>query len=103
MRNQNRSNRKSNLSTVSESIQELLKAYRIERKFDATQLTSSWEKLMGEPIAKRTNKLFVKNRTLFVELNSAALKHELNLSKSKIMTIFEEEFGRKLIDDIVFL
>ena len=58
---------------------------------------------MGAPIAKRTNKLFVKNRTLFVELNSAALKHELSLSKSKIMSIFEEEFGRKLIDDIVFL
>ncbi len=95
--------RKSNLSTVSESIQELLKTYRIERKFDATQLTSSWEKLMGAPIAKRTNKLFVKDRTLFVELNSAALKHELSLSKSKIMGIFEEEFGRKLIDEIVFL
>ncbi len=95
--------RKSNLSTVGESLNELLDVYRIQQKFDATRLTSSWERLMGAPIAKRTKRVFVKDRKLFVELNSAPLKHELTMSKRMILDIFEQEFGQKLLDDVVFI
>jgi len=95
--------RKSNLSTVGESVNELLKTYRIQSKFDATRLTSSWERLMGAPIARRTKRVFVKDRKLFVELSSAPLKHELRLSKRMILDIFDREFGQKILDDIVFI
>lgn len=95
--------RKSNFSTLGESLSELLNTYNIQKKFDATRITSSWERLMGTPIAKRTQRVFVKDRKLFVELNSAPLKHELSLSKRMILDIFDEEFGQKLLDDIVFL
>ena len=98
-----RQKRKSNLSTVGESFSELLEAYRIQNKFDATRLTSSWERLMGSPIAKRTKRVFVKDRKLFVELSSAPLKHELTLSKRMILDIFDREFGQNLLDDIVFI
>ncbi len=95
--------RKSNLSTFSESFNELLQTYRIEKKFDATQLVSSWERLMGPTIAKRTKRVFVKDGKLFVELTSAALKQELTLSKQKVLDIFEREFGKKMLDDVVFI
>ena len=98
-----RGKRKSNLSTVGESFNDLLEAYRIQNKFDATRLTSSWERLMGSPIAKRTKRVFVKDRKLFVELSSAPLKHELTLSKRMILDIFDREFGQNLLDDIVFI
>jgi hypothetical protein len=58
---------------------------------------------MGSPIAKRTKRIFVKDRKLFVELTSAPLKHELTLSKGKILDIFDREFGQNLLDDIVFI
>jgi hypothetical protein len=58
---------------------------------------------MGTPIAKRTKRVFVKDRKLFVELNSAPLKHELNLSKRMILDIFDQEFGQKMLDDIIFI
>jgi predicted nucleic acid-binding Zn ribbon protein len=95
--------RKSNFSTLGESLSELLNTYNIQKKFDATRITSSWERLMGTPIAKRTQRVFVKDRKLFVELSSAPLKHELSLSKRTILDIFDKEFGQKLLDDIVFL
>lgn len=98
-----RGTRKSNLSTIEESLNDLLKTYRIQNKFDATRLTSSWERLMGTPISKRTKRVFVKDRKLFVELSSAPLKHELSLSKRMILELFDREFGKKLLDDIVFI
>ncbi|MDH3710509.1 MAG: DUF721 domain-containing protein [Cyclobacteriaceae bacterium] len=103
MNNKRNRNRKSNLSTFSESFNELLQTYRIEKKFDATQLVSSWERLMGPTIAKRTKRVFVKDGKLFVELTSAALKQELTLSKLKVLDIFEREFGKKMLDDVVFI
>lgn len=98
-----RGNHRSDFSTFGESLNELLKAYRIQGKFDATRLTSSWERLMGGPIARRTKRIFIKDRKLFVELSSAPLKHELSLSKAIILDIFDKEFGQKMVDDIIFI
>ena len=88
---------------MKEAVQDLLNAYRIKDRFDEAQLISSWEKLMGPPIAKRTNKIFIKNKVMFVELNSAPLKHELNQSKSKVLSLFSKEFGQGIVNEVIFM
>ena len=95
--------RNAKATTIGQSIQDLLEFYRLQPKFEATQLTSSWERLMGTPIAKRTGRLFVKEKVMFVELTSAPLKHELTLSKSTVLNVFQEEFGTSCLRDIVFV
>jgi len=75
----------------------------MESKFGHEQIKQSWEEIMGAPIARRTSKLFVKNRKLFIELNSAPLKNELIISKSKVIARIHEFPGGKSIDDLVFL
>ncbi len=95
--------RKSDTTTFGESMRELLQVYQLNAKYEQTRLINSWERLMGEPIAKRTDKLFINNQKLYVKLNSAALKQELNMSKTKILAIFLREFGEVVIEDVVFL
>ena len=90
-------------STVKSAIHELLNTYKIKDKFTATQITASWGTLMGEPIARRTEKIYMKDKKLFVKLNSAPLKNELSLSKQKVISLFEKEFGEGAVQDIVFL
>ena len=97
------SGRKADTSTVGEAIRELLDTYKLKSKYDQTQLINSWERLMGAPISRRTDKLFISDRKLYVKLSSAALKQELNLSKSKILSLFMREFGEVIVDDVVFL
>lgn len=80
----------------------LLKTYRIDQKYSETELIGSWERLMGKPISNRTTQIFVHRKILYVTLNSAPLKHELNLSKSKVLEIIRREFNDQIIDDIVF-
>ena len=75
--------RKKDTTTVGDAIKELLNTYKIKSKYHQTNITASWGKLMGNTIASRTEKIFFKNHVLFVQLSSAALKHELNMSKSK--------------------
>lgn len=81
---------------------QLLETYSIDQKFSETELVSAWERLMGKPIASRTSQLFVHKKVLYVTLTSAPLKHELNLSKSKVLEIIRREFNDQILDDIVF-
>lgn len=97
------SGRKAEMSTVGEAMRELLDTYKLKAKFEQTQLINSWERLMGAPIARRTDKIFISDRKLYVKISSAALKQELNLSKSKIMSLFMREFNELIVDDVVFL
>lgn len=92
-----------NAQHVSEAIKELLKQYHIEQKFDEAGIVTSWERLVGAAIAKRTKKVFVRNHVLFVELTSPSLKHDLSYSKTHILELFQKEFGKDSVKEIVLM
>lgn len=98
-----RSLRKSTTSTVGEAINDLLKNYHLTERFDEKKLINSWSELMGPTISKRTGKIYIKNKVLFVEINSAPLKNELTMSKAKVKQILEKEFGKGVINEIIFV
>ena len=95
--------RKAGTSTVGDAISEMLKKYHLKPRFDEMQVVAAWPGLMGKTIADKTGKIFVKNQVLFVEIKSAPLKHELNMSKHKVMEVIGKEFGEETIADIVFM
>jgi predicted nucleic acid-binding Zn ribbon protein len=94
---------KGNAHHVSEVIKELLKQYHIEQKFDEASIVTSWERLVGAAIAKRTKKVFMRNQVLFVELTSPSLKHDLSYSKTHILELFQKEFGKESVKEIVLM
>jgi predicted nucleic acid-binding Zn ribbon protein len=97
------SSRKADVSSLKECIDELLNSYKLKGKLDQTHVMASWEKVMGSPIASRTVSLSFQEKKLFVKLNSAPLKQELSMSKSKIIKLLNENVGANLIDEIIFL
>lgn len=92
----------SNEISLKEAIIQLLKAYRLEDKINEVKLVNSWDKVVGKMIAKHTKNTYIKNRKLYVSLDSAALKSELIYSKEKIIEMLNNEAGKKTIVDIVF-
>lgn len=88
---------------VGQAIQELLKSYHIKGKFDEANLVSSWERMVGKPIARRTKKVFIKNKVLFVELDSPTMKHDLKFHKDHIVQVFQKEFGADLIKEVIIM
>ncbi|MDQ3394702.1 MAG: DUF721 domain-containing protein [Bacteroidota bacterium] len=93
--------RTSSTSTVAESFQQLLQAYKIKDKFNETNLIASWGKIMGPAIANRTSEVFISRKKLFVTLTSAPLKQELNYNKERVLAIIKDEFGDGVVEDIV--
>ena len=88
---------------IGDAIQELLKTYHIKSKFDEANLVQSWERLVGKPVAKRTRKVQVRNKVLFVELDSPGMKHDLTLHKVQILELFKREFGEGVISELIIM
>ena len=96
-------NQKNEIQSVGQAIRELLNSYRLTSKFDETQLLNSWERIAGKPIAKRTKNLYIRNKVLFVELDSPSMKHDFSLHKTQVLNLFQKEFGAGIIGDIVVM
>ena len=94
---------KDEFQTIGDAVRQMLGTFRIDSKFDEATLVASWERLVGGPIARRTKKVFVKDKILFVEFKSPSMKNDFLLHKSKILEVFQKEFGREVVRDIIIL
>jgi len=97
-----RTNRTAEPTSLKEAMQDLFKQYQLDGKLREKRLLQSWARIMGNTIAKRTSKVFIKDKILFVYLSSASLRNEMTMSKSKVMDLIEQESGKGVIEDILF-
>ncbi|MCB2207878.1 MAG: DUF721 domain-containing protein [Bacteroidetes bacterium] len=87
--------------TLKEVIERLLKVYGWDTHLDEAKLKDSWEKVVGGIIGKHTVNLYIKNRILYISLDSSVIRSELLMSRSKIVQLLNDEVGKKVIDDMV--
>jgi predicted nucleic acid-binding Zn ribbon protein len=90
-----------NEHSLKDAIEMLLKTYRLDDKLAESRLINSWEEVMGKMIAKHTTDVSIRNKQLFVTLDSAALRNELSLGKSKIVKMLNDAVGRTVINEII--
>jgi hypothetical protein len=88
---------------ISEGIDKLLGAYNLENKYLQTLIITKWENVMGAPIASRTEKIYFKDRTMFVVMSSPSLRHQLTNSASKIVKLINDSLEKEVIDKVVVL
>ena len=96
------SSRKSEATSLKDAIDSMIDSYKLKGKFNESKLVNSWESLMGKPISSRTEKIFIKNKVLFVKLSSAPLRHELTIAKVKVLELIHKSIDPGLVDDIKF-
>jgi|SRR5690606_13757462 len=89
--------------TLKEAIEKMLEVYKLRRRFDETALVAAWPELMGKAIANRTKQLYIRDRKLFVKVESSVIKHELLLMRSQIVGRLNEHVGQVVIEDLVIL
>jgi predicted nucleic acid-binding Zn ribbon protein len=87
--------------SVGDAIRNLLNSYNLTSRFDEASLLNSWERLVGKPIAKRTKKLYIKNKVLFVEFDSPSMRHDFEFHKAHVLEVFKKEFGSDVITGII--
>ena len=88
---------------IGQAISQLLKEYHLKPKFDEANVVASWERIAGKPVAKHTKRIYIRNKVLFIELDSPAMKSDLSFHKNHLLKTLEGEFGKDVLKEIVLM
>jgi len=88
-------------SNLGDILEKLFDAYGWTEKMDGIRITNVWEKVVGSIFAKHSTNLYVKNRKLYVFLDSSVLRNELHMERTEIVKKLNLEIGKKVIDEII--
>lgn len=91
-----------NAQSIGEAIREFLAENKLDRRIDETNVIKAWTSVLGNAIAQYTSSIFIKNGVLYVQLSSAVLRHELQMSREKIRQRLNEYAGKEIIKEIIF-
>ena len=94
---------RTNDKSLKDAIEQMLHVYKLRRKFDETSLIVAWPEMMGKAISNRTKDIFIRDRKLFIRLESAVIKNDLMMMRSDIIHKMNERAGSSIIDEIIFL
>ena len=98
----NENKRTANQSTVGELIDKLMKAYRLDGKLKEIDVIESWGEMMGIAVANRTKNIQIRNKTLFLTMDSAVMRDELSFGKTVIIERVNQKAGFEMINDVFF-
>lgn len=86
---------------LEEVLKRFVKSLKIEGKLNEVKLREKWKLIVGEMISDHTKELKFYGKKLFVTIDSASLRHELNYSKSQLLKNVQEAFPSMIIEEIV--
>lgn len=92
---------KNNDKRIDEVLKDLMGGYKHKAKLYKNKLATTWETTMGATIAKYTSRISIRNKKLFITIESAPLKQELSFSKEKIKRLMNEKLGENYIEEVV--
>lgn len=94
--------RKKNTELLSEVIRQVLRQNNLDKPLNEKRLIDAWPLVLGANIVQYTSELIIKNRVLYVSLNSSVLRHDLFMSRDEIKNSLNKQVGVDVIIDIIF-
>ncbi len=98
----NESKRSSNEMPLKEVIDKLLRAYQLDGKMKEMDVIQSWPELMGVAVANRTKQISIKNKIMYLTMDSSVMREELLHGKQIIIHRINDKAGFEMINDIWF-
>lgn len=95
------SKRKFEPQLLGKVLSEIVESKALYRGITNEKINGLWNQLLGDNISQFTDKVELRNETLYVSLSSAPLREELSYGKEKIMQMLNEEMGKETIKKIV--
>jgi hypothetical protein len=93
--------RRSEIHSLGSAIRSFLKESKFDKKLAEVDAVSSWESIIGRPIARATTSVYIKNETLYVHLSSSIVRNELFMMRQDIVRAINEHAGRVIVKAIV--
>ena len=92
---------KKNELNLGDAIDKFLGDASLRTSYNENYIMNNWESLMGKTIARFTSKLKIKDKKIYVTIESAPLRQELTFSKEKIRSILNQNFKETVIEEVI--
>lgn len=93
--------RRSKTISLAEAMKDYIREMNLEGKLNEIELIDSWEETVGKAIASRTSKIYIKDKVLYIHLNSSVVRNELLMLRQGLKDRLNEAAGSEVIKDIV--
>ena len=90
-----------NNSEIKNLLNIFLKKNKLEKGLLDLELKKVWHELMKNGVSNYTTDVNLKNKTLYIKLNSPALREELSYGKEKLVKLINERFKKTIVQKIV--
>lgn len=94
---------RNNDKPIKEIIKKIFSTHKLGQRYHETAVIAYWGELMGVAINNRTKEIYIKDRTLFVRIESSVITNELSLLRHQIIQKLNNHVGKTVIQEMVFL
>jgi len=94
--------RRRNSQSIQEILEESLKSLHIDGKIYETRLMNAFPEIVGSGIAAHTKNIYISRGTLYVQMDSAVIRNELQMMRQSLIDHLNKQVGHETIKDIIF-
>ena len=87
--------------SIAEALKEFVETNKLETGLNKVNVAEAWAKLMGNGVNNYTTAVKLERDTLYIQLNSSALREELSYGKEKIIKLLNDELGKEIIKKLI--
>ena len=92
--------RRTDSEQVGGVILQYLREFGLETPLNEHRLLQAWDKVLGPAVSRYTKELRIYNQVLFVTITSAALRNELMMRRTELVSRLNAEAGAQVITQI---
>ncbi len=93
--------RKTNDEPLADVLKQMVRAFKLGDNLNKTKIESLWEEKMGKTIATYTRELRLRDKVLYVTIESASLRSELHFGREKIRLMLNTEIGEDFLKEVI--
>lgn len=93
--------KKNNAENVGGVILQYLRETGLETPLNEHRLIQAWGIVLGPAVSKYTKELKIYNQVLFVTVSSAAMRNELMMRRTELVSRLNSHVGAQVITQIV--
>ncbi len=87
--------------SIKDLINQLVDQNKLKPKLLEAKLIAEWPRIIGEPIAKYTEKISIYKGKVTLTLSSPALRNELSYQRKALVALINKELDCDFIEDVV--
>ena len=93
--------RKTNDEPLADVLKQMVKVMKLGDNLNKSRIESLWAEKMGRTIETYTRELRLRDKVLYVTIESASLRSELHYGREKIRMMLNKEIGEDFLKEVV--